>query len=225
MSAYDSLYLNDAMLELGTFFDFAVNDYGAEGDEVAELLAMSELGHEFCSGNPRVLGGMSGEELFWELSRELGYGDRRGVEPRFRFEKTREYWLGWIVAWTQWQLDVTLDQIFSAMPYEEILRAYHPYHEMDERRFAEHAARRICDFQLKGPTRLASLRKEAGLSQQDLAYCAHVSLRSIQMYEQRKKDVNHAQAASLARISRVLGCRVEDLLEVEIDPALLAQIA
>ena len=52
-----------------------------------------------------------------------------------------------------------------------------------------------------------------GLSQAQLAEEAQISLRSIQMYEQRNKDINKAQALSLAKISRVLGCEMEDLLE------------
>ena len=36
---------------------------------------------------------------------------------------------------------------------------------------------------------------------------------STVMYEQRNKDINNAQAISLVRIARVLGCDVEDLLE------------
>lgn len=33
------------------------------------------------------------------------------------------------------------------------------------------------------------------------------------MYEQRNKDINKASAESLYRISRVLGCTIEDLIE------------
>jgi DNA-binding Xre family transcriptional regulator len=33
------------------------------------------------------------------------------------------------------------------------------------------------------------------------------------MYEQKNKDINKAQAMTLAKIARVLGCDVEDLLE------------
>lgn len=225
MSAYDELYLADAMTELGCFFDFAVNDYGAEGSEVAELFAMSVTGREFGRGNPRVLGGMSGVELFWELSYELGYGDRRDVEPHFRFERTPDYWAGWVIARAQWELGVSFGELFSAVPYDRVVGLYHPYHEADESRFVRHAARRLEECRLAGPTRLATLRREAGLSQQELASRARVSLRSIQMYEQRQKDVNHAQAATVASLAAVLGCRMEDLLEVRIDPALLAQIA
>lgn len=36
---YPVYYLEDAMNNLGDCFDYAVNDYGAEGSEVAELFA------------------------------------------------------------------------------------------------------------------------------------------------------------------------------------------
>ena len=40
-----------------------------------------------------------------------------------------------------------------------------------------------------------------------------VSLRSIQMYEQKVNDIDKAQARTLYKLSRVLGCSIEDLLE------------
>ena len=46
-----------------------------------------------------------------------------------------------------------------------------------------------------------------------LAKKSGVGLRSIQLYEQRQKDINKASAESLYKISRVLGCAMEDLLE------------
>ncbi len=56
----------------------------------------------------------------------------------------------------------------------------------------------------------------AGCSQSQLAKMSGVSLRSIQMYEQRNKDINKAQAETLLRLARTLGCRMEDLLESDI---------
>ena len=49
--------------------------------------------------------------------------------------------------------------------------------------------------------------------QAELAKRSQVSLRSIQMYEQRNKDINKASAETVLRLSRVLGCTMEDLLE------------
>ena len=40
---YPVYYLEDAMSNLGDCFDYAVNDYGAEGSEVAELFCLSAV--------------------------------------------------------------------------------------------------------------------------------------------------------------------------------------
>ena len=53
--AYDVLYLEDAMACLGCFFDYAINDYGAEGREVAALFAASSLARQFETGAPWVV--------------------------------------------------------------------------------------------------------------------------------------------------------------------------
>ena len=62
-------------------------------------------------------------------------------------------------------------------------------------------------------TRLQRFRKYAELTQLALSEKSGVSLRSIQMYEQRKKDINKAQVNTLISLSKTLGCSVEDLFE------------
>lgn len=62
-------------------------------------------------------------------------------------------------------------------------------------------------------TNLKRIRTAYGCTQAELAEKAGVSLRSIQMYEQRNKDINRASAESLYRIAKVLGCSMEDLIE------------
>ena len=62
-------------------------------------------------------------------------------------------------------------------------------------------------------TKLKHIRTAKGYSQKQLAELSGVSLRSIQMYEQRNKDINKAQSDSLFRLSKILGCAMEDLLE------------
>ncbi len=62
-------------------------------------------------------------------------------------------------------------------------------------------------------TNLKRIRTAFGVTQKELAEMAGVSLRSIQMYEQRNKDINKAQSDSLYRLAKALGCAMEDLLE------------
>ena len=62
-------------------------------------------------------------------------------------------------------------------------------------------------------TNLARYREEAGFSQVELSARSGVGLRSIQMYEQGRNDINRAQGIALYRLAKALGCAMEDLLE------------
>ncbi|MBR4496149.1 MAG: helix-turn-helix transcriptional regulator [Acholeplasmatales bacterium] len=62
-------------------------------------------------------------------------------------------------------------------------------------------------------TKLKIIRQAKGLSQSELANLAKVDIRSIQMYEQKRNDINKAQAETLLKLSKVLGCNIEDLME------------
>ena len=64
-------------------------------------------------------------------------------------------------------------------------------------------------------SRLQEYRRRIGLSQRELSERADVPLRTIQQYEQKQKNINHARADYVVRIARVLYCRPEDLLEVD----------
>lgn len=64
-------------------------------------------------------------------------------------------------------------------------------------------------------TNLKRIRTAKGYSQKQLAELSGVSLRAIQTYEQRQKNINKAQSDSLFHLAKALGCTMEDLLEVE----------
>ena len=61
--------------------------------------------------------------------------------------------------------------------------------------------------------KIAELRKRGGCTQAELAQRSNVSLRSIQMYEQRNKDINKASVDTIYSIAKVLGCTMENLVE------------
>lgn len=62
-------------------------------------------------------------------------------------------------------------------------------------------------------TNLKHIRTSCGCTQAELARCSGVSLRSIQMYEQRNKDINKASVATVHSLAKVLGCTIEGLVE------------
>ena len=88
---------------------------------------------------------------------------------------------------------------------------YYLLHEADISKFVD-----IFDEKMREhfkDTNLKRIRTSYGCTQAELAKRSGVSLRSIQMYEQRNKDINKASAETLYRISKVLGCTMEALLE------------
>ena len=88
---------------------------------------------------------------------------------------------------------------------------YWPLHEAPDGKFVE-AFDALVEAH-RGVTHLRYLREAAGLSQSQLAEKSGVGLRSIQMYEQRQKDIDKAQASTLYRLSCVLSCPMELLFE------------
>jgi DNA-binding Xre family transcriptional regulator len=101
--------------------------------------------------------------------------------------------------------------ILNAVPLAVIISIYPVYHEMDITHFTEYM-----DKQMKkatSDTRLRTKRLNSGLSQSQLAAESGVSIRQIQLFEQRKRDINNTAAITLLRLSRALHCRMEDLIE------------
>ena len=94
---------------------------------------------------------------------------------------------------------------------DEIYGLYPTLHEASEEKFLDVMAKRISRDDL--PTQLQMLRRAIGYSQKMLADKSGVTLRMIQQYEQRAKDINKASAGNLFALARVLGCKAEDLLE------------
>ena len=76
-------------------------------------------------------------------------------------------------------------------------------------------ARLVCDMAKKAPrqTKLALARKRIKKPNKTSAYESGVSLRSIQMYEQRQRNINEASVTTVRDIAKVLHCNIEDLLE------------
>ena len=93
----------------------------------------------------------------------------------------------------------------------EIYKLYPTLHEAAEEKFVD-VANSILERK-KLPTKLKTVRKAIGLSQKELSERSGVTLRIIQQYEQRAKDINKATASNLFALARALGCKAEDLLE------------
>ena len=107
--------------------------------------------------------------------------------------------------------NISFFDINRDFPIEKVLSLYSTLHEADITKFYDIADEFINNN--KKETNLKKIRRAAGLSQTELAFKSGVSIRNIQMYEQRNNDINKAQVDILLKLSKTLGCNIEDLLE------------
>lgn len=212
MNAYDKIYLEDAMNNMADMFDYVSNDCHMDKDGFFALFISTGVADAFGRGTPRIVSGMSGAELAQEVFLKSGY-PMQAPEPVARISRSPDYWCGWILAFYQWSTGLTFEQISKQITLAEIETLYPTLHEAPEEKFLDVMLKRVQNR--KEPTYLQTIRKTARLTQQELSQKAGVSLRSIQLYEQREKDINKAQARTVDKLARTLGCRVEDLLEPE----------
>lgn len=63
-------------------------------------------------------------------------------------------------------------------------------------------------------SKLKKIRIIKGLSQKQLSEVSGVPIKCIGNYEQLRRDLNHAQAIIVHRLSSALGCNIIDLLDV-----------
>ena len=211
MNAYSEIYLDDAADNIGEMVDVAINDLEIRGSDFLDMFVTSGVAGEIESGNPKYIAGMSGAELAIEVTRRT-----LNRMPRLQLTdtiyKTPQFWVGWALCRYQHHTGRKFGDILSTASYEELEGMYNTLHEADISKFISEMDR-IRSIRKK-ETKLSIIRKNTGYSQAELVKRSGVSLRSIQMYEQKNKDINKAASLTVGKLAVVCACRIEDLLEI-----------
>lgn len=208
--AYDELYLERARNVMAHMLDYAVYGLGYSLQDFFEQFLVSDVCSKFERGQASVIAGKSGTELVYEImEREPSEeGERNEIVLMHR---SPEYWLGWSLAYYQWHSNMRFSEIIRNISIEEMCNMYDKYHEMDISHFVERMDE-IC-HEARRESRLKAYRTLIGMSQKELANKTQIPLRTIQQYEQQQKNINKAQVEYMVRLSKVLYCEPQDLLE------------
>lgn len=209
--AYQEIYLNNAQAALGETFDYAINTCNISGENFVKMFLVSSVSKKMEKGEPKYVSGKSGIEIAREIVFET-MSKTLEIEPTENFGRSKEYWIGWALAYYHWYTSRKYSDIFKVVSFSELDQMYYTLHEADISKLVDVINERMLEHFPE--TNLKRIRTAYGITQAELAKMADVSLRSIQMYEQRNKDINKANAETIYRIARVLGCSMEDLLEI-----------
>ena len=239
MHAYNKVLLDKAADSMGRMLDFAVHSLHIAPDALLNLFSASGVSALFERGDIGIICGMSGIELAYETLERSGLAYGR-TNPRLTAALSPEYWCGYALARIQWEHASSFEDILTLLPSEDLIEEYKkaratalealPW-DADEASkqsalavAANNYLKAAADLYSiraaaakKGArsamTNLKKLRIKNGLSQSQLAEASSVPLRTIQQYEQRQKDINHARAEYLIMLSSALSCNPRDILE------------
>lgn len=208
--AYSKDLLNDSQTAMGYMLDHAVYYMGFKLSEFYEIFLVSDISKRIEKGDPFIICGRSGTELCYDIFEASGIQFSR----KSRLEslgKSPEFWAGWALAYYQWYCGRDFATINGEVSIERVLGMYMPYHEMDILQFADRMDEIRRSARLM--TYLKLYRKRMGMSQKQVSEASGVPLRTLQQYEQGQKSINNAKAEYVLSLSRVLGCKPEELLE------------
>lgn len=211
-NAYSELYLDDAMNNLGDMVEYAVCDLGFDPDEFFGWFISSGIASKFEKGNPKFIAGMSGYELAETVLDATNVAYER-KEPSYSDFKGREFWAGWVLAYYQWKTNRRFEDIVKDGLSLSTVFSMYILHEADVSKFVESANEIIVRNKSNKPSRLHEIRKSRGFTQQQLSDASGVTLRMIQLYEQKQNDISKAQVKIVISLAKALGCDVEDLID------------
>lgn len=211
MRAYDEMYLDDAITNLGVMLDCSSIVYDGEMGEFFEAFVVSDVASGFEIGDPQYIAGLSGIELA-----ETIIEDKRKSSCNAGYilqERSQFYWAGWALAYLQWFTNYSFEKLYKCgITLNQLLGMYPKFHEADISKFVESALEIINENLHKLRNGLKKQRKLLGLTQSELAQLSGVSLRMIRAYEQGEQDLERAEARTLLNLAHALKCNPKVLL-------------
>lgn len=210
--AYNHYYLEDAMNNVGNMLDCAVNAVHCDISVFFEMFLASGVASQIQIGNPRFVSGLSGVELCQKVFEKSSDFDIKEIDYQ-PFERTKEFWAGWSLAYYQWFRAKSFLYIQrNGLDIKRIVEMYPTLHEADLSKFVETADSIIESYLVERPNVLKTIRKQARLTQQRLAEISGVTLRMIRAYEQGDQDICKAEAQTVFALSKALGCSPEMII-------------
>ena len=207
--SYNMIYLEAQRQSLGEMFDYAVNGLNCRIDIFFELFKVSGMAEHYEKCNPTYVAGKNGMELALHIMRKCGFdvAPNDGYMPNVL---SREFWGGWALAYFQWESGYSYSDISQCVLASQIISMYDDFADKDIELFAEMMTIKVSGY--FSDCKLKQIRKEAGISQRELADKAGVQLRQIQLFEQGERDIGKAQIHTIEQLARVLRVHMEDLI-------------
>lgn len=202
------LYENEKTVALlSGVFDYAVNYCNTPGDVFWDYFILSGISKQFENKTPKYVLGKDAAEIVYVVFERVNLTQSE-FPDYIAFDRSPEYWGGWVIANYQLHSGSSYKKIHDIVSFGDLVNFYDPYHEAPAEKIIDLLERR----QETGASNLKIQRELAGLSQSELARYTATSVKTIQAYEQKLKNISHAKAETVRKFSHILSCEAEDLI-------------
>ena len=199
--AYEEKHLTTIAEIVGDIFRKATCIEDFEIDRFAQEFAKSEVAHAIEYGD---LDYLISEEIEDDIASVIC------SEPNKEYCEdinSREYWVGYILVFIQRAVRRNFKEIFALYLCSRLLKDYDTYGDMDPIEMVK----KIKQYISMG-NKLKQFREKKKMTQQELSSNSNVTVKNIKAYEDGTVDISKAQGDTLFRLSRALGCTIEELL-------------
>ena len=199
--AYEEKYLTTIAEIVGDIFRKATCIEDFEIDRFAQEFAKSKVAHAIEYGDLDYLISEEIEDDIASLIRS---------EPNKEYCEdinSREYWVGYILVFIQRAVRRSFKEIFALYLCSRLLKDYDTYGDIDPIEMVK----KIKQYISMG-NKLKQFREKKKMTQQELSNTSNVTVKNIKAYEDGTVDISKAQGDTLFRLSRALGCTIEELL-------------
>lgn len=208
-----SLFLDEAMENLGSCFDYAVRFLGFDIDEFGTYFLRSNFDNYFYRLCPEYVLGISGSDSTERILDKCGisFTSKKYITDDSR---TPEYWAGWIMMYYVNKKNISFKELLEYVSLSEIVSMYDPYHEMFEERFVEVLSSIV--LRRRKRSRLQKIRMAVGMSQSQLSEVSGINIRTLQQYEIRSKDLSKASYSTVKALADALYVDPDSLIDTDL---------
>ena len=224
MGAYNRSYLENVKSNLGAMLDCGINTLEFGPREFYNMFLDSDMSDKINRGDAYSICTLGGVELAeyvvcFAMNNSKYIHVKKASDPAFNQHlndaiinvNSKEYWAGTVIAEYAWEKNTSFQELDGYISVEEVINLYKDFANADSL-----VINIRLDEMLGAKKKVAKLkmrREMLGLSQSELAQQSGIPLRTLQQYEQRRKNINNAKAVYLVDLASVLRCEVRDLIE------------
>lgn len=196
-----------AIESVAEMFEYAKCYYKLDCGKFFNLFNSSHISDKIYKLDMVYVYGKSSIELVAEICETQGEKIYKGndttlINPSY-------YWLGIIVASYCFGKSISFMEFAERIDINELLKLYGVMHEAPQMRMIDE----IDSILRTQESSLARIRRTRNVSQKELSIMSNVSLRSIQMYEQKQKSISKASFETVRNLANSLSVNTDKLYD------------